>query len=490
MFGTFLGRPRLLLAALIAVAVAGPAAAAAAQERPGAAPAPLNAVEQKARDAVLARYRALSIQNGVVLVPRARIDGVESIELRGGTIAVNGQAVTGAELRDRLGRDADPILALSYFDATAQQRMLVQPEGAAPAPAVAPAPSAPAPPGTAAPEWTPEPERTFHRQVDARVRIFGDVTVGKDEQVNGAVVTIGGSARVDGRVRDDVVAIGGNVRLGPHAEVFGDVVSVGGTIERDPGAVVGGRSNEVAVSYPGFRIRPDWQLHWLPWREGYAWPAVRLFGTLVRMALFALLAVLIVLVVPQAVRRVEFAAMSQPWKSALAGLLAQLFFLPFVVLVIVVLAISIIGIPLLVLVPFGVLAFFGALILGFTGAVSGLARAAWRRPSGEAPGPLVLLAAGLAAVWALTLAGRVLGLAGGPVTAAAVTLIFVGALVEYGAWTVGLGAVLITRFGRRGPVAPDPYVVPSAAEGRGPSRAGQPPADPPAGGGESSLTSL
>ena len=475
-----LGAHRLAARAIVmtVACMLGAAALAAGQASP-ATPARLNAVEQKTRDAVLARFRALSIQNGIVLVPLAKVDGVESIEIRGGTIAVNGRAVTGGEIRERLGRDGEPVLQLSYFDLPAQQRMLLpagspeQPAGAG-GPEVAPTQPPPAEP--IEPQAPSMPERAFRREYDARVRIFGDITVERDEQVNGAVVAVGGSIKVDGRVRDNVVAVGGSVKLGPHAEVLGDVTTVGGTIERDPGAVVSGRLNEVGVSAPGIRIRPNWNMHWAPWPwfDGGGWPVFRLFGTILRMALFGLLAALVILVAPRAVQRVEYAVTSEPWKAALVGLLAQLFFIPVLVLLVVVLAISIVGIPLLVLVPFAVLAFLVALLLGFTGAACGLARLIWRRQPVPKAGTLTLLAVGLTVVWSFTLLGRIVGLGGGPLMAAAVGLILVGVLIEYAAWTLGLGGALLTRFGRYGALPPPPTVVEPAASAP-PIDAGEPP---------------
>jgi hypothetical protein len=472
-----------LFARAIVVAVAcilGATAMSAAGQASAAAPSRLNAVEQKTRDAVLARYRALSIQNGIVLVPLSRVDGVESIEIRGGTIAINGRAVTGGEVRERLGRDAEPVLQLSYFDLPAQQRMLLpgggpeRPAGSGRPEVAPPQPSAPSEP--IEPQGPSTPERTFRREYDARVRIFGDITVEQDEQVNGAVVAVGGSITVDGRGRDNVVAVGGSVKLGPHAEVRGDVTTVGGTIERDPGAIVSGRLNEVGVSTPGVRIHPNWDVRWARWPSfnGPGWSVVRLFGTLLRMAVFALFAALVVLVAPRAVQRVEHAVTSQPWKAALVGLLAQLFFVPVVILVIVVLAISIVGIPLLILVPFGVLAFFLAFLLGFTGAACGLARLVWRREPVPQGGMLTVLAVGLGVIWSFTLLGRIVGLGGGPLMAAAVALILVGILIEYAAWTIGLGGALLTRFGRYGALPPPPPVM-AAAAGAPPIDVSEPP---------------
>ena len=53
--------------------------------------------------------------------------------------------------------------------------------------------------------------------------------------------------------------------------------------------------------------------------------------------------------------------------SGFTGLLAQLLFIPVLVLTVVMLAVSMIGIPLLVLVPFGVVAFLLAMLVGFAG---------------------------------------------------------------------------------------------------------------------------
>lgn len=103
---------RGLLAAILSVVLA--AAAVAQEPAPPAAPgSALTAAERNVRDAVLARFRVLPVQNGIVLVPLSRIQGVDNIELREGTIAINGHPATGGEVRQALGRDAGPVLELS-----------------------------------------------------------------------------------------------------------------------------------------------------------------------------------------------------------------------------------------------------------------------------------------------------------------------------------------------------------------------------------------
>jgi hypothetical protein len=451
------------LALALGLVLFGPSLALA-QESATSGSAPQAA--RKVREAILARFRVLPVQNGVVLVPLSRVEGVDNIELRDGTIAINGHAATGGEVRQRLGRDADSVLELSYFDSAELRRMLVPAEapasGSAPPPAVET--PTPAPPEPSEPPALEEPGRSFRRQVETRVRVGGNITVDADEQVNGPVVAVFGSVTVNGRVRDNVVAVGGNVRLGPDADVRGDVTAVGGEIDRAAGARVSGKISEVAFSVPPIRVRPYWDSRWLPWFDAGPWRAVRLLGSLLRMAVFTLLAAILLLLVPRAVERVETAARTQPWKALVVGLLAQLFFVPLLVVVVVVLAISIIGIPLLVMVPFGVLAFFVALMLGFTGAAMATARLLQRRFTWAPPAAFSALLVGLVAIWGLTVLGRVVSLGGGPLAVVGAAIVFTGFAIEYAAWTVGLGGAVLTRFGRRGalPSAIPPIPAPAA----------------------------
>ncbi|HEY6322866.1 MAG TPA: polymer-forming cytoskeletal protein [Thermoanaerobaculia bacterium] len=76
------------------------------------------------------------------------------------------------------------------------------------------------------------------------------VAVARDIEVDGDaladVAALNGSVLVRGRVKGDVIVIGGSARLGPRASVEGDISVIGGVIQVDPGARIGGRS----VAYP------------------------------------------------------------------------------------------------------------------------------------------------------------------------------------------------------------------------------------------------
>ncbi|HSK09976.1 MAG TPA: polymer-forming cytoskeletal protein, partial [Vicinamibacterales bacterium] len=223
-FSVVVARSLLVLLALAAIATLPPAEAFG---QPGAAQ---EQARERLRETVRGRFRVLSVTGGLVLVPRSGAGGVESVELRNGTVAINGTEVTGAELRSRLGRDADAVIELSYLDPEERQRLLLDGRVEAPerrSPSVLP--PVPQPQRRRLPEAAERlPDRDFRRHSEGRVRVGGDVRVEEDEEVDGPVVAIFGSVHVNGRVRDAVVAVGGGVSLGPRAEVRGDVTSVGG----------------------------------------------------------------------------------------------------------------------------------------------------------------------------------------------------------------------------------------------------------------------
>lgn len=82
-------------------------------------------------------------------------------------------------------------------------------------------------------------------QVDL-VKFGENIFVPRGAAVESAVA-IGGSVNVAGNVRDDVVAVGGNVVLDSSAVVGGNVVVVGGKIVKLPGAIVRGEAKQVNV---------------------------------------------------------------------------------------------------------------------------------------------------------------------------------------------------------------------------------------------------
>lgn len=428
----------LITAALLAIFAGSPAHVVSAQTQ---APRPRAAGDLKTLQTRLeTRFEMLPLANGVALKPRFK-STVRSIEVGDSTIAVDGMPTTGGELRQKLGDDADLIFQLSYLDA-ASRRTLV---GLSDATSAAPAVAAPA----------PATEAVRVKKRDAIVRVGGSVTIASDETVTDDVAVIGGSADIDGHVEGDVVVIGGSLTLGPHANIDKDVTVVGGSLSKDPNAIIGGKVAEVGVGGVPFGQGVFRRGARYGWTDSGMSPIVRFGGTIVRVALLMLLAGLVLLVARTSVEQIAERAAAEPVKSWLVGFLAEILFVPMLILTVVVLAISIIGIPLLLLVPLAVVAAVVVFLLGFTGVayhVGGLLQARFEQLRAR---PYVATFVGILAILSPLLLARVVGLTGqlGIVVG---LLVAVGAVAEYIAWTTGLGAAALVRFGRQppGPVGP------------------------------------
>jgi hypothetical protein len=75
------------------------------------------------------------------------------------------------------------------------------------------------------------PDISYAQDVsNERISFGSDAVVKRGETVK-TVIAFGGDAIVDGHVLGDVTAIGGDVVLGPSAEVGGTVASLGGTVQ-------------------------------------------------------------------------------------------------------------------------------------------------------------------------------------------------------------------------------------------------------------------
>ena len=409
--------------------------------------------EPSARDASIAlrnriqqRYNVVPIANGIALTPKSRTGDVRLIEVTD-TIAVNGTVVTGGELREMVGADADLVLQLSYMDAATRLTLVPPPE---------------APVQVEKEQASPDVESRVRdaeaRARDAaagrrrsngdRVNIFGDVRVREDEQISGQVVAVLGSVRIDGEVGDQVVAVLGSVELGPKAVVRGDIVSVGGRVHRAEGAQVRGGVTEVALG----RARiPD---HVVPWISGVGLLSLgdfgavpRLIGSTFRLLLLMTLGALAYIVARRSVEQSAERVQDNPVKATFVGLAAGLLIGPVIFITAFVLVLTIIGIPLLLLIPF-LLAFLVLLALvGFTGTAAAVGRWASRRfgvGSGVGLGSVVL---GIGLIFLPLMVARLMAL-GGWMTAP-FSFVLGGAAfgLELLVWAAGFGAVLSNTFG-------------------------------------------
>lgn len=157
--------------------------------------------------------------------------------------------------------------------------------------------------------------------------------------------------------------------------------------------------------------------------------------------------------------RIGAAAGAAPIKSALVGLTAELLFVPLLVLGAILLAVTIIGIPfVVVLVPLALVTMFVAMLVGITGVALRLGRTIGDRLNWHVSSPTAMALVGIFVIVLPTLVFQALALAPGPLPVRA--SLAVASLLEYVAWTIGLGATLLTGFGRWAVVPPP---VPPAA---------------------------
>ena len=495
-----------------------PAPAVAGQREPDA--------EEALAAAVRERFAVDLGSDGLTLTSIGADGAARVITLGDGVVAVDGVPVSGLELRRAFGDDADLVLRVTYLGDAALQALFggddagaagsPEPEPAAAVSAGAPQAPPDVPAGTAPPAAAAEPPAAVsagatppadvstaapadvsaaaappaeasaavesaagpaaappRRTITRRdvFRLGGPVRIARDERVRGDATVVMGPLFIDGEVTGDVAVIAGPLRLGPEAVVRGDVTVVVGSLRRAPTAELRGAVTQVGVSgIRGTDAGGWWQIGW----PG-GWPGRGdLFGTAMRLFLLALLASGIALVARGPVERTARRARDEPLKAGVVGVLAQMLALPLLVSGILIAVISIVGIPLLLLLPFVVLAAGLVMLVGFSGAVLGAGELVRSRMGVSSAAVYASVWAGVALILLPTLAGEALGVFGGLFRGLGVLLALFGLALEYAAWTTGLGAFILNRFSPSPPapgasLSPPPVPAPPVA----------PPAAPP-----------
>jgi uncharacterized RDD family membrane protein YckC len=208
------------------------------------------------------------------------------------------------------------------------------------------------------------------------------VVVGRDVELKAgdsaeAVVVIGGSAKILGKVNEAAVAIGGdvdivggdvgqaavavlgNVKAGQGAKIHEDAVAVGGTVDVSPDSTVNGRIQSIDLGGLGLP-HMDWVRQWLRHcvlklrplapQVGFVW---------VITGIFVLLYVLVGSLFPHPVAACVGELSRRPATTFLMGLLTKLL----VPVIMLILAITGIG---LFVVPFVIAALFLGAVVGKT----------------------------------------------------------------------------------------------------------------------------
>lgn len=267
--------------------------------------------------------------------------------------------------------------------------------------------------------------------------------------VTGDVASMGGAVSVEGRVHGDVASMGGDVALGPKAEVNGSVALLGGRLKKADGAKLNGSVTQLDLGMgkdllklatrvsrkatgsaeDRAELKKDWS------RAKAAAGIAFLLGCGLLVALAGAFA-------PRQVETVAAAVEADFWQSAGIGLLLLIATGPALLMV----AVSVIGIPLL---PVAFLGLFAAQLLAVAAFSLVLARRFALSTSRPAPTTLAGVALGFLLLVSPNLLGKLVGLAGLPGGIGGVLLLANLILLSF-AMMVGVGAIWTTRFGTKG----------------------------------------
>lgn len=281
----------------------------------------------------------------------------------------------------------------------------------------------------------------------------GNLELQTGGRVNGDVAIIRGTATIDGEVDGHLVVLGGTVDLRSNALVRENLFTLGASVSKAPGATIQGETIE------GFRGRFELpEIRTWPTTEPWQWdehPFVNLLGRFLRFMLnlvaLVVLGVLLVLFLPRQTAVVAQAVTEAGWTSFAVGLLSFLVLLVLVPLLVIIC----IGIPVAVLL---VMAFVAAALFGWVAIGILVGHRIMTALHTSQPQPVLEIIAGIVV---LTLLSEVPCLGW-----------FLGAI----AGAIGLGAVVLTRFGTMHyapqaavtnlpPPPPSPPDVPASAPG-------------------------
>lgn len=240
--------------------------------------------------------------------------------------------------------------------------------------------------------------------VESRLQTAPIIAVGSDVALRHGsryvVVAMLGNVNVSGTARDDVVALGGRVYLGPGSHVQGDVLSLLGGVYKARDALVDGRIGGALYRWNGGRTETHRNLP-------------RFLVKNIRLGMAAGLALLLIgtcltIVFPWQVVLISGTLRRSPLKSAATGFLCLLTFM----FLVVPLGLSLAGLPFAILLT-GAASL--AWLFGLTASAVVIGRLVARSPSSllwSAAAGLVLLALSMSVPLAGPLLVAVTGLAG------------------------------------------------------------------------------
>jgi len=278
------------------------------------------------------------------------------------------------------------------------------------------------------------------------VRWGESVFVASDEVVAGDIVVFGGNAIIEGTVAGTVVVLGGEIRARRGAQIRGDIVAIGGSIEEDEEVVI--RGEKILIGGVAGAIGDHLDM---------GARTVRAVLSAVIIFVGFILFVITMLFLRSRVERVSQHVSTGLLKCFGAGLLTSVAGAFGLLIVMIPLIITIIGIPLAVILAVSCL---GIYVIACTTFVYTVGRVFARR-AGIDVGVFPRLLIGLALMSVPEIIAFVLDGIGHGTMPAYVLMKVLGIFLWLFAYVVGLGAIVVSRFGSRsvGSEPPSPRMV-------------------------------
>ncbi|HEX7320372.1 MAG TPA: polymer-forming cytoskeletal protein [bacterium] len=264
--------------------------------------------------------------------------------------------------------------------------------------------------------------------------VTGEVAVfGGNLRINGIIeedaAVFGGTIKNHGTLSGDLAVIGGNVELDSGSTVSGDIVVIGGTVEQDSNAVIEGEIKTVKM--PLSRLVPRIsKLFRLGPQLDVMSAVVSRVVILGIIAVFYLLCLLALLIFPGAIEKINIKVRDEFWISLAIGVAIIIAIIPAIVLF----AISIVGIPLIFLLP---IALAVAGIFGFASLSSVVGKRICESAKWKIESRVGVFSIGWLALMAINIIA-------GAIHFPLITII--GISILWIAWTIGQGAATYTIF--------------------------------------------
>jgi hypothetical protein len=294
-------------------------------------------------------------------------------------------------------------------------------------------------------ESQPEEGKKTIKQI---VKMGDNVVVEKDEVVKEDVVAIGGNITIKGKVNGDAVAVGGKILITSTGMIEGDAVSVGGGIEKEPGGVIQGDAVDTRFPFISYGIFPH--SHFFehqPFNPAFAIRGLMLFARIIKIMIFLLLAIIVFAIAPKNVEKIKSKIDHDFWVSLLVGFAVAILIAPAFLILFVLLCITIIGIPVaLIALPLAVAAYF---LLAYTSGAYFLGVKIKEKTPLKPKTTMMTLIVGVLAVEVVLLLARLIGIFGGPLYILGWIMVAFGWVIFGLIIAVGLGAGLLTLFGTR-----------------------------------------